>query len=433
MLELLLKVKKLLLLYLKMSFKTKNKIKKKEDFDTRVTLEAKHDEKLKLFEFEKMSINKKKKELKKLEDKYAYINKKKNIELNEEEMKMKLSIFDKINETKKYIKHNEHSKDIDYFLDTGDLLFKYYENMQNVAQGKNIKINNIKSENFNKKSVMEYFKSKNDTNTDTNTNNDNDNDNDTNTNNDNDNKSNEYLSRSNIYEKYMSKIDANYVINHENNIDICKTCNTEKTLFISNGKLICLNCGEETPILIDSDKPSYKDPPREVCYFAYKRINHFNEWLAQFQAKESTDIPQTVYNDILIELKKERINNIKDLTPIKLREILKKLKKNKYYEHIPHIINKLNGVPPPIMNRKTEEELRRMFKEIQIPFHKFCPPNRKNFLSYSYVLHKFVQLLELDEFLPCFMLLKSREKLQQQDQIWKKICEQLKWQFIPSL
>ena len=243
----------------------------------------------------------------------------------------------------------------------------------------------------------------------------------------------EYLSKSNIYDKYMSKIDENYVINEENRIDTCKKCEIEKTLFISLGKLICFKCGEETPILIDSDKPSYKDPPREVCYFAYKRINHFNEWLAQFQAKESTDIPKEVYNDILVELKKERINDIKELTPLKLREILKKLKKNKYYEHIPHIINKLNGVPPPIMNRKTEEELRRMFKEIQVPFHKYCPANRKNFLSYSYVLHKFVQLLELDEFLPCFMLLKSREKLQQQDQIWKQICDHLKWQFIPSL
>ena len=49
------------------------------------------------------------------------------------------------------------------------------------------------------------------------------------------------------------------------------------------------------------------------------------------------------------------------------------------------------------MSRETEEELRRMFTEIQIPFQKFCPKDRKNFLSYSYVLHKFVQLLDLDE------------------------------------
>jgi len=121
------------------------------------------------------------------------------------------------------------------------------------------------------------------------------------------------------------------------------------------------------------------------------------------------------------------------LTPKKLRDILKKLDKNKYYEHVPHIINRLNGLPPPTISRETEEELRRMFKEIEETFIKYCPKNRKNFLSYSYVLHKFFQLLELDEFLACFELLKSREKLHQQDVIWKKICEELRWEFIPSV
>ena len=122
-----------------------------------------------------------------------------------------------------------------------------------------------------------------------------------------------------------------------------------------------------------------------------------------------------------------------DLKQNKVREILKKLKHNKYYEHVPHIINKINGLPPPIMSREVEEELRRMFKEVQVPFQKFCPKDRKNFLSYSYVLHKFVQLLDLDEYLDCFILLKSREKLHQQDIIWKDICNYLKWEYISSI
>jgi hypothetical protein len=74
-----------------------------------------------------------------------------------------------------------------------------------------------------------------------------------------------------------------------------------------------------------------------------------------------------------------------------------------------------------------------MFKEIQGPFLKHCPKNRKNFLSYSYVLFKFCQLLDKDEFLPHFSLLKSREKLHVQDQIWKKICVDVNWEFIQSI
>ena len=140
-----------------------------------------------------------------------------------------------------------------------------------------------------------------------------------------------------------------------------------------------------------------------------------------------------MYDKILLELKKERITNMVDITKNKIKEILKKLKFNKYYEHIPHIINKLNGIPAPVMSRDVENMLRRMFKEIQVPFHKHCPKDRKNFLSYSFVLHKFVQLLSMDEFTSCFPLLKSREKLHQQDVIWRKICDELHWEFVPSL
>lgn len=38
-----------------------------------------------------------------------------------------------------------------------------------------------------------------------------------------------------------------------------------------------------------------------------------------------------------------------------------------------------------------------------------------------------------DEYLKFFPLLKSNEKLYKQDQIWKKICKDLRWEFIPSV
>jgi len=238
-----------------------------------------------------------------------------------------------------------------------------------------------------------------------------------------------------LLNNYMLNTKHNYEINYndyKHNIDFCNNCKINKIVYISQGKNICPRCGEESNILIESDKPSYKDPPREITYFSYKRINHFNEWLAQFQAKETTDIPSEIYEQIINEIKKERID-INNLKATKLRLILKKIGKNKFYEHIPHILTKLNGKTPPIMSTELEEELRRMFKEIQIPFHKFCPKNRKNFLSYSYVLHKFVELLGLDEYTECFILLKSREKLHQQDIIWRDICKYLNWEFISSI
>jgi ribosomal protein S27AE len=213
---------------------------------------------------------------------------------------------------------------------------------------------------------------------------------------------------------------------------ICPKCNIGLTLVHSEGLQVCNQCGLTEYILIDSEKPSFREPPPEVSYFAYKRINHFNEWLSQFQAKESTEIPPEIYQLILLEMKKERITDLNKITHAKIREYLKKLKLNKYYEHIPHILNKLNKKVP-LIGKEVEEKLRHMFKEIQAPFMKICPPNRKNFLSYSYVLHKFVELLGLDHLKHGFHLLKSREKLHQQDQMWKEICKELNWMFIKSI
>jgi hypothetical protein len=72
--------------------------------------------------------------------------------------------------------------------------------------------------------------------------------------------------------------------------------------------LYCPDCGASEFILIDSDRPSYKDPPRESNYYAYKRINHFNELLAQFQAKGSTEIPDDVFEYFLsnVQVKSEK-------------------------------------------------------------------------------------------------------------------------------
>ena len=240
-----------------------------------------------------------------------------------------------------------------------------------------------------------------------------------------------------LLEKYLQKVNPQHAkaptTSFEDPHGMCETCDKEMTFSANEALFFCESCGHQEFVLIDSDKPSYKDPPREVTYYAYKRINHFNEWLAQFQAKESTEIPEDVFQAILEELRKERVTNVETIKPTKIREILKKLKCTNFYEHVPYILNRINGKTAPVMSREVEEKLRFMFKEIQSSFIKHCPKTRSNFLSYSYVLYKFCELLELDNYLQCFPLLKNRDKLYNQDKIWQLICRDLKWEFIRSI
>ena len=250
------------------------------------------------------------------------------------------------------------------------------------------------------------------------------------------NKKDKKLDKQKIYDDYMKVTCENYISTKEDETDLfdtCFQCHCEMVLNHNTGMLNCNSCGMTEKIIVDSDKQSHKEPPKEMTSFSYKRINHLNEILSQFQAKETTEIPEEIYNKILIELKKERIENMALLTKEKLREILKKINETDYYDHIPYIINQLNGLPPPSISPEVENIIRGLFLQLQHPFNLFCPEDRKNFLTYGYTLYKIFELLELDEYLCNFNFLKDRKKLYEQEQIWKKICHELQWEFIPSI
>lgn len=234
--------------------------------------------------------------------------------------------------------------------------------------------------------------------------------------------------------KYLNNIDAGTLslADFARDRNRCPYCTVGELVPVDHeGILVCNRCSRSMKYLVEHEKPSYKEPPKEVCFYAYKRINHFREILAQFQAKETTQIPDEVLNSIKCQVKKERIG-LEQLTNSKAKEILKKLGHNKYYEHIPFIKDKL-GIRPPIMSPELEDTLCNLFMEIQAPYAKYCPDDRVNFLNYYYTVYKLCELLDQREFLPFFPMLKDREKRIEQDEIWQKICNELDWEFVPTI
>lgn len=328
-------------------------------------------------------------------------------------------------------KKEKNDRVYEYLLDTGQILFEYYELQEKISQGIKTTSSSVKRKPGDVLSALETaaaidemfqdkllpdieVKTVKEKKT----------------------KKKTELNRDVLLEQYLLKINPEYVKKISELDDMsgeCYDCGADMMFSQTEAMLYCPDCGTTEFILIDSDRPSYKDPPRESSYYAYKRINHFNELLAQFQAKGSAEIPQDILDQIITELKKQRITDFKIIKYRQMREILRKLKLNRQYDHIPYIISRLNGNIAPVMDRETEEKLRHMFKEIQPSFQKHCPKNRRNFLSYSYVLYKFCELLGLDEFLASFPLLKNRDKLYQQSKVWQCICEEMGWEFIKSI
>lgn len=247
------------------------------------------------------------------------------------------------------------------------------------------------------------------------------------------------MDKSKLVDEYLSRMDSNYLrpLSHDG-LGLCIHCQTELVCLQQEGTMVCPSCGYQELLLIEQNRPLLRQISKEASHQSYKRINHFREWCSQLQGRESTDIPEEVFEQILQEIKKEKITDPKKITYSKMREILKRLRINKYYEHINFIIRRICDVQTPHFSPELEEKLCNMFKEIQGSFVKYCPTHRKNFLSYSYVLFKFFQILGQQdkkylEYCKHLVLLKSREKLYVQDQIFKKICEDRGWPVIPTL
>ena len=386
-----------------MNYSFNYKKKTRKNVKNNNTLDYLHKKKIDSINNQKNKLNDYIKKQHELQKKYnKLLNKNK---LSEEDLNNKYNLLNEIDKYKNIIESIENNKEEDeYLLNVGNILFEYYNTDTNIS---NVNNNNNDTDYLSNNSLLKYFN----------------------------NNTQNISTKGKLLDDYLNIIDNTYESKKNKVFDdtICIKCNNKLNINYIEGVSVCISCGEQYNILIDSDKPNYKEPTYESNYFAYKRINHFNEWLSQFQAKESTDISSDIIEKILCELKKERIFNVANISNNKIRDILKKLKLNKFYEHIPYIINKINGKPPPNITKQIEEKLRYMFKEIQAPFEKHCPKNRKNFLSYSYVIHKFIQLLGMNEYLIYFPLLKSREKLYQQDKIWKCICNELNWKFINSI
>ena len=374
------------------SFKPKTNKEITTDLKRNITLDIKHKEYIKKFHDYETNI------IPELQEKINSLLQEQKLYQPTEELYKK---YDKnIAKQKKQI--NKLKKEIqNYYLENSKYIFSYFEEKKTISEGTNktIILNNF------------FNKSKKQT------------------------KQSEHIKQSETdMQKYLMNINegvlnlSNYVVQN----DICELCKQgEMVTQEHEGIIICNKCGFQKQFLLDYDKPSYKEPPKEVCFYAYKRINHFREIIAQFQAKETTQIPKEVMHNIKAQIKKERINII-DIDNKKAKEILKKLGYNKYYEHIPFIKEKL-GIKPPVMSPELEDKLCNLFTEIQRPYAKFCPDNRVNFLNYYYTVYKLCELLGETSFLSYFPMLKDRDKRIEQDEIWKKICNELNWEFIVTV
>ena len=223
--------------------------------------------------------------------------------------------------------------------------------------------------------------------------------------------------------------------------NVCPRCGIQMQKVSSESILGCNQCGIMVAYSDSTAACTSHSDERSFSSFAYSRSGHFGNWLKTIQGKEGTTIPPEILHGVCWELARRRIQ-VKDVTPPRVRDCLKAMKKRKYYENSVLISSLLTGKPPQRFSPAVEKLLEELFLKIQEPYEKArqcIDPTRVNFLSYPYCAFKLLQLLDSSSVDPswlngaqAFPKLKGRDKLARADRIWQHICMQLNWKFYPS-
>lgn len=196
--------------------------------------------------------------------------------------------------------------------------------------------------------------------------------------------------------------------------------------------MVCPSCGKVTRYIDVTLQALPYGKEMDVSKFSYKRSSHFNDWLDQIQGKEYVTVPEEVCQRVRAQLENDGVDCSRVSASV-IKATLKSMGLQKLYDNVSQITAIITGKTTPRLSSKVEAQCRVMFSAIQAPFSKHCPSDRKNFLSYPYCLYKFLQLLNQDEILDSFVLLKGRDKLYAQDEIFRKICAELNWEFVPTV
>lgn len=158
----------------------------------------------------------------------------------------------------------ESKSHVNYFLETSDILYKYYEMVENGGASESVApVKPVQN------SILSWFAStappapaadSSDAATDL--------------------KPKPAESKTSLIEKFMQRTNNNYINPCDKIESACASCGSHDVMLVpSEGQIVCNGCHCVEHVILDHEKPSYKDPPKEISYWAYKRINHFiMEW-----------------------------------------------------------------------------------------------------------------------------------------------------------
>lgn len=140
-------------------------------------------------------------------------------------------------------------------------------------------------------------------------------------------------------------------------------CGEEADLRLSGDDIVCLMCGVIVKhLILDASKEDYGVficPPRR-----YQRTARFRCILSRFVSGCAASLPKDTLSLLLEDMAKRKVTTL-NVTVVKIKQSLRRLKLGEYYDDVPGIMAQIKHTPRLVLNGMQMEQMRHMFRAIE--------------------------------------------------------------------
>lgn len=223
--------------------------------------------------------------------------------------------------------------------------------------------------------------------------------------------------------------------------EICN-CLTKMEIDSVNSTLVCKKCGlsKELYGTVFEDDQFYYQEGQRTKHGTYDPSKHCRFWVERIQARETTDIDESVILSIKKCIKRDKIKNKNQITCNQIRIYLRQSHNSKYNEHVPLIRKLITGVSPPQLTDYEMQLIHIYFDKVIHIFDEIKPPEKTNCPYHPYFIYKIIEQIikkNEDHIRKCQILscihLQSVDTLISNDLLWRPICDRIKeFTYIPT-
>lgn len=214
--------------------------------------------------------------------------------------------------------------------------------------------------------------------------------------------------------------------------DMCQ-CGNKMIIQSNTSELLCIKCGFVHTLIgsVFEDSQFFNQEGNRYKHGSYDPNRHCKFWIERIQSKENTVIDQSLIDKIEKCIKKDKIENLKNISVKQFRLYLKQTNLSRLNDHIPLIKKIITGYIPPQLTHNELHLLFNYFDKATKTYESIKPSSKKNSLYYPFLIYKILEIIIEDEnrklgLLSCIHL-QSYETLIDNDKIWASICKNNKY------